>query len=457
MSIIIKGGTIVTPRKSYISDIKIKGEKIEEIGLDLKDDNAEIINAEGRLVFPGFIDSHTHLDLDTGYTKTSDNFKTGTAAAIKGGTTTILDFATQNRGESLKEAVGNWHNLSKGISSCDYGFHMAITHWNEEVKSELGKMKDQGITSYKAYMAYDNLRISDGEIYDILKALKEYGGLLGVHCENGDLVNTMIREQIKRGNTSPKGHPLSRPNIVEAEAVSRFIDIAYLADAPIYIVHLSTKEALEEVIKARRRGQKVYVETCPQYLLLQDKLYFLENFEGAKYVLSPPLRKKEDCESLWRALSEGDIDMIGTDHCSFNFHSQKTLGFKDFSKIPNGIPGVEHRPVLMYTYGVMEGRITKEQMCSLLSEMPAKLFSMYPLKGALEVGSYGDIVIWDENYQGNISSTNQIQKVDYTPYEGFKTLGRAEKVFLRGTLVVDEGRIVKENYGRYIKRGEADD
>lgn len=453
MSIIIKNGTIVTPKKSYISDIRIEDEIIVDIGENLEDDQAKIIDATGCLVFPGFIDSHTHFDLDTGYTRTADNFKTGTAAAIVGGTTTILDFATQNKGETLSEALTNWNKLAKDVSSCDYGFHMAITQWNEDIKDEIKIMCSQGITSFKAYMAYDNLRLNDGEIYDILKCLKKYNGLLSVHCENGDLVNTMIKEQLNSGNITPAAHPLSRPNIVESEAVSRYIDIANLAGAPIYIVHLSTKESLEEVVKARKRGQKVYVETCPQYLLLEDSLYLSDDFESAKYVLSPPLRKRDDLEKLWKALSAEEIDTIGTDHCSFNFKGQKDHGINDFSKIPNGIPGVEHRPVLMYSYGVDSGKITKEQMCSVLSENIAKIFGMYPRKGVIQVGSDADIVIWDVLSKGIISKDNQSQNVDYTPFEGFKTVGSAKHVFLRGKHVVENGNIIKRNSGKFIKRG----
>ena len=454
MSIIIKNGTIVTPRGSYISDIKIENEIITNISENLQDDRAQIIDVTGCLLFPGFIDSHTHFDLDTGHTRTADNFETGTAAAIVGGTTTILDFATQNKGETLSEALTNWHKLAKDVSSCDYGFHMAITQWNDDIKDELKVMINQGITSFKAYMAYDNLRVNDGEIYDMLKCLKEYNGILSVHCENGDLVNTMIKEQIKSGNTSPASHPLSRPNIVEAEAVSRFIDIANIADAPIYIVHLSTKEAMDVVLRARSRGQNIYVETCPQYLLLDDSLYLSDDFESAKYVLSPPLRKKDDIDRLWKALSLDEIDTIGTDHCSFNFKGQKDHGINNFSKIPNGIPGVEHRPVLMYTYGVASGRITKEQMCYLLSENISKIFGMFPRKGILQVGSDADIVIWDTLVQGVISKDNQKQNVDYTPFEGFKTVGCAKHVFLRGEHVVDNGNIIKQNFGEYIKRGD---
>jgi len=454
MSIIIKGGTIVSSKKSYLADIEIKGEKITNIGENLDTSGCEIIDAKGKLIFPGFIDSHTHFDLDTGYTRTADNFETGSIAAIAGGTTTILDFATQNKGETLVEALDNWHELADDKSSCDYGFHMAITDWNKQVKSEIPIMKEKGISSYKAYMAYDNLRINDGEIYELMKTLKEHKSILGVHCENGDLVNTMVKEQLDMGHKSPKYHPLGRPNIVESEAVSRFIDIAYILDAPIYIVHLSTKESLEEVLKARKRNQKLVVETCPQYLLLNESKYLDDSFECAKFVLSPPLRRAEDNESIWNGLTHELIDIIGTDHCSFNFKKQKEHGIDDFSKIPNGIPGVEHRPRLIYTYGVNGGRITQEQMCSLLSENIAKVFGMYPQKGAVQIGSDADIVVWDTEKEELISANTQKQNVDYTPFEGFKTKGYPQDVFLRGTHIVHDGNIMKRNCGKYVKRGD---
>lgn len=454
MSIIIKGGTIVSSKKSYVADIEIKGEKITNIGENLDTSGCEIIDAKGKLIFPGFIDSHTHFDLDTGYTRTADNFETGSIAAIAGGTTTILDFATQNKGETLVEALDNWHELADDKSSCDYGFHMAITDWNKQVKSEIPIMKEKGISSYKAYMAYDNLRINDGEIYELMKTLKEHKSILGVHCENGDLVNTMVKEQLDMGHKSPKYHPLGRPNIVESEAVSRFIDIAYILDAPIYIVHLSTKESLEEVLKARKRNQKLVVETCPQYLLLNESKYLDDSFECAKFVLSPPLRRAEDNESIWNGLTHELIDIIGTDHCSFNFKKQKEHGIDDFSKIPNGIPGVEHRPRLIYTYGVNGGRITQEQMCSLLSENIAKVFGMYPQKGAVQIGSDADIVVWDTEKEELISANTQKQNVDYTPFEGFKTKGYPQDVFLRGTHIVHDGNIMKRNCGKYVKRGD---
>ncbi|MDF2610576.1 MAG: hypothetical protein K0R92_2050 [Lachnospiraceae bacterium] len=455
MDLILKGGMIVTSKESFVADIRVLGEKISEIGRNLDETGAFIIDISGNYVFPGFIDSHTHFDLDTGTTKTADDFITGTKAAIAGGTTTILDFATQNKGETLSEALNQWHKKARGVSSCDYGFHMAITDWNNAVSEEMDKMKEEGITSYKLYMAYESLRVTDGEIYQVLKRMNEIGGLIGIHCENGDMVKERTRELKAGGKLTPAAHPLSRPPIVEAEAVNRYISLAYLTKTPVNIVHLSTKEGYYEARKGRARGQKIYIETCPQYLLLDDSCYEKADFEGAKYVFSPPARKQEDIDCLWKALSEDNIDTIGTDHCSFNFKGQKELGRQDFSMIPNGIPGVEHRAALLYTYGVLKNRITVEQMCKLLSENTSKLFGLYPRKGCLQVGSDADIVVWNPNYEGTILAAHQMQNVDYTPYEGMPVKGRAERVFLRGNEVVYQGRVIKEKTGMYLPRTES--
>jgi dihydropyrimidinase len=306
-------------------------------------------------------------------------------------------------------------------------------------------------------MAYDNLKVNAGVMYEILKAVKAEGGIIGVHCENGDLVNTLIREQKALGNLSPKAHPLSRPDEVEAEAVYELLTVARLAEAPVNIVHLSSKKGYEIVTAARAKGQKVFVETCPQYLLMEDSKYELPGFESAKYVLSPPLRKVEDMECLWKAWSENEIDTIGTDHCSFHYKGQKERGLHDFSRIPNGIPGVEHRPALMYTYGVTQNRITKEQFCAALSTKPAKQYGMYPKKGVIAAGSDADLVIWDPEYRGVIAAAEQLQKVDYTPYEGMAVEGRAETVLLQGKLVVDQGKVILEKEGRYVFRGTCQD
>lgn len=454
--ILLKGGTIVGSKTSVDADIKIDGEKIVEIGPGLSEAGARVIDVKGRLLFPGFIDTHTHFDLDTGTFHTADDFTTGTRGAIAGGTTCILDFATQNRGETLLEALENWHKMADGKASCDYGFHMAVTEWNQDIKKELPVMKKEGITSYKLYMAYDNLRVTDREIYDILKAVREQGGIVGVHCENGDIVNARIKENQSLGHGHTKYHPLTRPDLVEAEAIYRYMMIGRLAGAPIYIVHLSTKKGYEQIMKAREEGQEVYMETCPQYLLLDDSRYSLPDFEGAKYVMSPPLRKKEDMECLWRGLKENNIDFIGTDHCSFNFRGQKDyFGKEDYSKIPNGAPGVEHRGLLLYTYGVAENKITKEQMCRLLSENPAKMFGMYPEKGVLAPGSDADIVILNPNKKGKITAKTQEQNVDYTPYEGMETACIIEQVYLRGTQVVGDGKICREKQGKYVFRKDS--
>jgi len=453
MDLLIKGGTIVTAEKSTGMDIRIEGDKITELGCNLPVKGEKVIDATGKLIFPGFIDTHTHFDLDAGDFFTADDFESGTKAALVGGTTMVLDFATQNKGETLKEALLNWHKKAEGNSSCHYGFHMSISDWNEITKRELKEMTAAGVTSYKLYMAYDNLKVHAGIMYEILKAVKEEGGIIGVHCENGDLVNTLIREQKALGHLSPKWHPISRPAEVEAEAVNQLLTVAKLAEAPVNIVHLSTKKGYQVVEAARATGQQVFVETCPQYLLMEDSRYELDGFESAKYVLSPPLRKKEDIECLWKAWKDDKIDTIGTDHCSFHYKGQKDRGIHDFSKIPNGIPGVEHRPALLYTYGVTEQKITAEQFCAALSTNPAKLFGMYPQKGAIEVGSDADLVIWDPEYRGIITAGEQLQKADYTPYEGFAVTGRADKVLLQGKVAADQGKVTIEKAGRYVHRG----
>lgn len=452
MQTLFKGGTIVSAEGSRKADVLVEEEKIVKIGEDLPVEDAKVIDITGKLLFPGFIDTHTHFDLDNGVFMTADDFETGTKAAVAGGTTTVLDFATQNKGETLKEALENWHKKADTVSSCDYGFHMAITDWNEAVKEELPFMTKEGVTSYKLYMAYDALRVKDSEIFEVLKAVKKEKGIVGMHCENGDLVNKLVAAEKAAGHFGTDAHPVSRPEEVEAEAVYRYMTIAKMADAPVNIVHLSTKRGLELIRAARKEGQKVYIETCPQYLLLDDSRYALPDFEGGKYVMSPPLRKSVDREALWEALGENTVDTIGTDHCSFFFQGQKDYGKDDFSKIPNGAPGVEHRPALMYHFGVGKGKITKEQMCRLLAENPARLFGMYPKKGVIKEGSDADLVIWNPKTEWTITAGEQVQNVDYTPYEGVTVTGRAETVFLRGKEAAHNGRVVEEHKGAYVHR-----
>lgn len=454
MSILIQNGILVLPTGPIQADLRVAGGRIAELGPGLAPGASRVIDAQERLVFPGFIDTHTHFEMNKGFpNETADDWYTGTRAALAGGTTTVLDFAEPERGATLASALETWHGRADGTACCNYGFHMTVKDWSPSIRSELREMTAAGVTSYKVYLAYDNLRLSDAAAYEVVKAVGAEGGVVGCHCENGDLVTEGIRAQQSAGNLSPAAHPLSRPPAVEAEAVGRWLTIAELAGCPVNIVHLSTLRGLEAVRAARTRGQRLYVETCPQYLLLDERSYRLPGFESAKFVLSPPLRAQENCAALWDALEAGEIDTIGTDHCSFRFHGAKELGREDFSKIPNGIPGVEHRPSLMYTYGVAAGRITAVDMARLLAENPARLFGMYPQKGVLAVGSDADLVIFDPNDTGRITAETQYQNVDYTPYEGMELRGRVDTVLLGGEVAVEGGRVLLERRGRYVSRG----
>ena len=454
MSILIQNGILVLPTGPIQADLRVAGGRIAELGPGLAPGASRVIDAQERLVFPGFIDTHTHFEMNKGFpNETADDWYTGTRAALAGGTTTVLDFAEPERGATLASALETWHGRADGAACCNYGFHMTVKDWSPSIRSELREMTAAGVTSYKVYLAYDNLRLSDAAAYEVVKAVGAEGGVVGCHCENGDLVTEGIRAQQAAGNLSPAAHPLSRPPAVEAEAVGRWLTIAELAGCPVNIVHLSTLRGLEAVRAARTRGQRLYVETCPQYLLLDERSYRLPGFESAKFVLSPPLRAQENCAALWDALEAGEIATIGTDHCSFRFHGAKELGREDFSKIPNGIPGVEHRPSLMYTYGVAAGRITAVDMARLLAENPARLFGMYPQKGVLAVGSDADLVIFDPNDTGRITAETQYQNVDYTPYEGMALRGRVDTVLLGGEVAVEGGRALLERRGRYVSRG----
>ena len=448
MQTIIKNGTIVNAYGRRRADVLIEGDIIAAIGNDISAPEAEVIDATGCYIMPGFIDTHTHFDLDTGAALTADNFDTGSKAAILGGTTCILDFATQERDGSLQAALDEWHRKAEG-SSCNYGFHMAIARWDDGVAAEMEDMSRQGVTSYKMYMVYDALKVDDGQIYAALKKAKEHGALIGIHCENWEVLQRKIAELKAEGITEPYGHPQSRPAEVEAEAVNRYMRIAQLAEAPAYVVHLSSAQGLAEAERARERGQEVYLETCPQYLLLTDERY--RDADGAKFVMSPPLRKAGDNEALWNGLKEGKLDAIGTDHCSFTME-QKAMGAGDFSKIPNGSAGVQHRGQLIYTYGVCEGRITLEQMVKYLSEGAAKLFGMKD-HGEIAAGKAADIVVWDPLYQGRITDTEHAHNCDNSVYAGFAVQGRARDVILNGIHAVKCGELVQSGCGKYISRG----
>lgn len=450
---IIQHGTLVLPDGLMQGDVAFENGVITRIAPAIEAGAGDAVcEAAGCLVFPGFIDAHTHLDMDSGTTVTADDFASGSRAAACGGTTTLVDFATQERGGTLTDALDAWHRKAEGKCACNYAFHMAVTDWNEQTRAELPRMFERGVTSFKAYYAYDNLRLDDAQMYDLLSALRPFGGVLGVHCENGTLVNRLQRQQLERGVTGPEGHPASRPPVVEAEAIRRLCAVAKLADSPVHIVHLSSAEGLEEVRRARAAGQKVWAETCPQYLLLDESLYQLEGFEGAKYVMSPPLRSPADREALRAAVLGGEIDTISTDHCSYRFGDQKALGRDDFTNIPNGAPGIEHRPALIYTSFVASGLMTEAQMCRLLSENPAKLFGMWPRKGRLAQGADADITVWDPQARWVIRAEAQHQNVDYTPYEGFEAAGRARAVYVGGQLAAKDGEPSGASAGRYVKR-----
>lgn len=448
---LLQGGWVVDGTGKRKQDVLIDEGKIVQVAENLVDSKAEKVDVTGKLLFPGFIDAHTHFDLEVAGTVTADDFCSGTKAAVVEGTTTILDFATQNHGETLSEALENWNRKSEGKCSCNYGYHMAISDWNEEVSKEMDVMIERGITSFKFYMTYDAMYLEDKELYKALVRMKEINGLAGVHCENRGLIDALIEQEKQKGNMSPKSHPVTRPQEAEAEAINRLLEIAAVVGVPVMIVHLSTKRGYEVVERARARGQEVYVETCPQYLLLNETVYDKPGIEGAKYVIAPPARKEKDCQALWSALKENKIQTIATDHCSFTL-GQKSVGLSDFTKIPGGMAGVESRPALVYTHGVKAGRITDGQMCQYLSENASKLYGMYPRKGAILPGSDADIVVWNPECKRTFTAKTQHAKVDYHTYEGMEVFGIAEQVYLGGELVASNSHLKKENRGKFIFR-----
>ena len=447
------GGTVVSGSAVKKADILTDGEKILQVGENLSAENAEKIDVTGKLLFPGFIDAHTHFNLAVAGTVTADDFETGSRSALAGGTTTVIDFASQDKGDTQVNGLKRWHAFADGKTWCDYSFHMSIVEWNEQSKKEIRTMIKEGITSFKLYMTYPAMMVGDGAIYEILKELKKYGCFAGVHCENAEVIDAKIREAKAAGDNTPATHRRVRPDTMEAEAVHRLLVIAGEADAPVMVVHTTCEKSFREIEEARARGQIVYSETCPHYLLLDDSCYEGPFEEGSKYICAPPIRKKCDQEVLWKALSEDRIQTVSTDHCSFTT-KQKALGKDDFTKIPGGINGVETRGVLLYTYGVGAGRITMEQMCRVLSENPAKLYGLYPQKGILKAGSDADIVVLDPEKEDVISAATQHCNVDYAPFEGFKIKGTIDSVYLRGNKVYEDGMILGSCSGKFLKRGK---
>ncbi|MGH9768572.1 MAG: dihydropyrimidinase, partial [Blastocatellia bacterium] len=441
MRTLINNGHIVTAVDSYNADILIDGETIAMIGKDLASVVGSVdktIDATGKLVIPGGIDPHTHMDLPFGGTASSDDFETGTRAAAFGGTTTIIDFAVQYKGQALNEALDVWFQKAEGKAATDYGFHLICTDLPDERLPELKALINQGVTSFKLFMAYPGVfLVDDGTIFKAMSVAGENGGLICMHAENGVVIDVLVKRAIEQGRTAPKYHALTRPTKAEAEGVHRAIAIAEMANSPVYIVHLSCYDALKEVQAARDLGLPAFAETCPQYLLLDYSFYEKPDFEGAKYVMTPPLRDKENQELLWRGLRGDDLQVISTDHCPFCFKEQKELGRDDFSKIPNGGPGVENRMSLIYHHGVTQGRISLNRFVELTSTAAAKIFGLFPKKGTIAVGSDADIVIFDPNREQTISAATHHMRVDYSAYEGWRVKGVTETVLSRGRAVVE--------------------
>ena len=455
MRTLFKGGTVVSGQGTRPGDVLVEGVTISAVGTNLSASGAQIVDCAGKLLFPGFIDAHTHFDLAVAGTVTADDFATGSRAALRGGTTTVIDYAAPDKGETLAYGLAKWREKAAGRCACDYGFHMTIDDWSEGISREMGEMVDQGIPTFKMYMTYPAMMLPEGDLYRALKRLRELGCLTGVHCENSAVIDALIAEAKAAGRMGPASHPRTRPAPLEAEAVSRLLRIAQVADVPVIIVHLSTREGLEEVRAARRRGQTVYVETCPQYLLLDESVYDAADYlDAARYVCAPPIRGAADRDALWEALKIGEIQTVATDHCSFTLE-QKRMGREDFTKIPGGLPGVEDRGVLLYTAGVAAGRIDEAAMCRLLSENAAKLYGCWPRKGVIAPGSDADIVIYDPAAEGAITAADHIQNVDYNPYEGIPARGNIHQVYLRGTLAVDRGQVLAGPDGQFIPRGRS--
>ncbi|TKI55229.1 dihydropyrimidinase [Brevibacillus antibioticus] len=451
----IRNGTVVTASDTYQADILIDREKVVAIGSNLDGKDAEVIDATGYYVFPGGIDPHTHLDMPFGGTVTSDNFYTGTKAAAFGGTTSIIDFCLTNKGEPLHSSISTWHEKARGKAVIDYGFHLMVSNANDQVLEELGAVvRNEGITSLKVFMAYKNVLMADDEtLFKTLVRAKELGALVQVHAENGDVLDYLIKQAIAKGQTDPVYHAYTRPPEAEGEATGRAIALTALADAQLYVVHVSCAEAVRRIAEAREKGWNVYGETCPQYLLLDITDLQKPGFEGAKYVWSPPLREKWNQDVLWSALKNGILQTVGSDHCSFNFSGQKELGLGDFTKIPNGGPIIEDRMRLLFSEGVAKDKISLNQFVDMTSTKVAKLFGMFPQKGTIAVGSDADIVLFDPTVKCTISVETHHMNVDYNPFEGMVVNGDIISVLSRGSFVIRNQQFVGQaGAGRFVKR-----
>jgi dihydropyrimidinase len=453
-SLMIRNGTVVTATDHYRADVYIEDEKVAQIGARLDQPAEREIDASGCYLFPGGIDAHTHMELPFMGTHASDSFESGTLAGLHGGTTTIIDFAIQDQGDSLEAAIQEWRRKADGHAVGDYAFHCAVTDFNDRTRREIPRViNEHGINSFKTFMAYKGaLMVDDRQMFELMQELVRHGGIITAHCENGDMIDRMVQQFLADGKIEPRYHVESRPAICEAEASGRFIDLAWQSGCPNYIVHLTCEESLERVRKATLRNQRVFVETCIQYLLLDESYYYRDGFEGAKVVMSPPLRKPKDQAALWAGINQGLVHHVATDHCPFCME-QKEMGLAGFNKIPNGAPGIENRFELLYSEGVHKGRISLNTFVNMSSTMAAKIFGLFPRKGTIAVGSDADIVVFDPEVQHTISAQNHHMRVDYNAYEGWQVQGKARSTILRGSVAIDEGAAqVGEGFGQYLRR-----
>jgi dihydropyrimidinase len=455
MSLLIKNGRIVTAADNFTGDVFIEGEAVSAVGRSLKVQADTTIDATGLLVMPGGIDPHVHLDMPFMGTFSSDTHETGTRAALFGGTTTVIDFVLQRQGHSLKEALAEWNGRARGNAVGDYSFHMAVTDFNDSTRLEIRDMiEDEGISSFKTFMAYKGaLMIDDRQMTGLMQEVRKQGGMVTVHATNGDMIDYLVAKHRAEGKLSPLYHYLSQPEVTEAEASARFTDMANYTGCPGYIVHLTCEGALNAVRQATRRNQKVFVETCIQYLLLDASLYE-KDFEGAKWVMSPPLRQRKDQETLWAGINQGLVNVVATDHCPFLWN-QKLMGEKDFSRIPNGHPAIENRMELLYSEGVHKGRISANKFVEIACTNPARIFGMFPRKGTIAPGSDADIVLFDPEARHVLSAATHHMNVDYSAYEGWEVTGKVQTVLLRGKVAIDRGKcLVEKGYGQFIRRSK---
>ncbi|HJZ84240.1 MAG TPA: dihydropyrimidinase [Polyangia bacterium] len=454
MKTLISGGTIVTASDTYKADLLVEDGKVSMIAGRIPVEADQRIDATGKYVLPGGIDAHTHLDMPFGGTVSSDDFETGTIAAAYGGTTTLVDFAIQQKGETLRKGLDTWHAKAEGKAAIDYGFHMIVTDLPPSVEEEMGALVREGVTSFKLFMAYPGvLLLDDASIFRAMLRAGELGALICMHAEAGLPIDVLVKRAQARGERAPRYHALTRPARAEAEGTNRALALAEMAGVPVYIVHLSAAEALERVMEARDRGLPAYAETCPQYLFCSQDDLAREGFEGAKYVCTPPLRPQSHHDHLWRGLKLNDLQVVSTDHCPFCVKGQKDLGRDDFAKIPNGMPGIETRLYLLWE-GVRDRRISMNRFVEITATAPAKLFGLYPKKGTIAVGTDADLVVWDSNHEHVLSQKTLHMRVDYSPYEGRKVVGAPAAVLSRGELIVQGGKFLgRPGRGRFLKRG----